>query len=887
MKPNFPSGDPEALEVQVTALLLGELSPAEAAELEQAIAVDPKLGELRARLGQTLDLVRAAVAQPATDSPATSAPLRLSEERRTKLLAAFQRRDTTPSHPPRSAAPPRRWFVPVALAASLMALGVVVLFTSHDPINQVAALRGLDSERSLAESVRLKDFKAPPTAESTLGLALSQSIKESDDRAADKNERSLRPSYFFAGGASGPAAPASAPPPPDAPPPAPPSLPMEPAAGRVLRGYGNTPAKELVELNTAPIERDKLDVLSYAVVESKAKAVPEMAGKPVNAYRFATAAGAAGSLPSETTNRQTEWFYEGEKLERGGVPALAARDEAPQRNALLERKAVKAAGKTSVSGTERLSEQTKLLTDLAPEGLSSGLQVVPSETVAGTTLRAEVRSKVLSENLGMVQADAKSAGGRATESRQAGRPVLQSNFDAPVPQTLPVLIPQPEVVSEQNAFSTFGLNVTDVSFKLAATSLQNNSLPDPGSVRSEEFLNAFQYRDPEPAPGVPVAFRSERARYPFAHDREVLRLSVKTAAQGREAAKPLNLVLLLDNSGSMERADRVAILRSMLQELARQLQPQDRISVVTFARTAQLRVDGLSAAPANAWIEQLGDPTPEGGTNLEEALKLGYATCARHFSPGGVNRVVLLTDGAANLGELDEQKLTQSVTAGRQQGLALDCFGVGWEGFNDQLLATLSKHGDGRYGFINSTEDAAQEFAGRLAGALQVAASDVKVQVQFNPQRTRIWRQVGYAQHQLTAQQFRDNTVDAAELGAAEAGQALYLIQVDDAGTGPIGTARVRFHAPGSDRVVEQEWEIPYERKAVALEHASDTLRLAAVAGAFAEWLSRSPFAEQVTLDRLLSLANDLPARFQPDPRPRQLQQMLQQARSLAGSSGR
>ncbi|HND00329.1 MAG TPA: von Willebrand factor type A domain-containing protein, partial [Myxococcota bacterium] len=330
------------------------------------------------------------------------------------------------------------------------------------------------------------------------------------------------------------------------------------------------------------------------------------------------------------------------------------------------------------------------------------------------------------------------------------------------------------MISEQNAFSTFGLNVTDVSFKLAATSLQNNSLPDPGSVRSEEFLNAFQYRDPEPAPGVPVAFRSERARYPFAHDRDVLRLSVKTAAQGREAAKPLNLVLLLDNSGSMERADRVAILRSMLQELARQLKPQDRISVVTFARTAQLRVDGQSAAPANAWIEQLGDPTPEGGTNLEEALKLGYATCARHFSPGGVNRVVLLTDGAANLGELDEQKLTQSVTAGRQQGLALDCFGVGWEGFNDQLLATLSKHGDGRYGFINSTEDAAQEFAGRLAGALQVAASDVKVQVQFNPQRTRIWRQIGYAQHQLTAQQFRDNTVDAAELGAAEAGQALY-----------------------------------------------------------------------------------------------------------------
>lgn len=882
MKPNFPSGDPEALEVQVTALLLGELPPAEAAELEQAIAADPKLGELRARLGQTLDLVRAAVAQPATDSPATSAPLRLSEDRRAKLLAAFQGRDTAPRQAPRSVTPARRWFVPVALAASLMALGVVVVLTRQDPINQVAAIQGLDSEGSLAESVRLQDFNAKPTAEPLRELSLSQRVKESDDLATDKNERSLRRDYFFAGGASGPAA---VPPAPAAPPPPPP--PMEPAAGRVLRGYGTTPAKELAELNTTPIEQDKLDVLSYAAVESKAKAVPEMAGKPVTVNRFGTTAGAAGLLPPTATNHPSDWFYEGEKLERGRVSALASRDETRQSIALLERKAVKADGETSASGTERLSQRTRQLADLAPESLRFRSQVVPPETVAGTTLRGEVRSRVLKEDLAKAQADAQPAAGAATEGRQAGRPVIQQHFDAPAPQALPALIPQPEVITEQNAFSTFGLNVTDVSFKLAATSLQNNSLPDPGSVRSEEFLNAFQYRDPEPAPGLPVAFRSERARYPFAHDREVLRLSVKTAAQGREAAKPLNLVLLLDNSGSMERADRVAILRSMLQELARQLKAQDRISVVTFARTAQLRVDGRSAAPANAWIEQLGDPTPEGGTNLEEALKLGYATCARHFSPGGVNRVVLLTDGAANLGELDEQKLTQSVTAGRQQGLALDCFGVGWEGFNDQLLATLSKHGDGRYGFINSTEEAAQEFAGRLAGALQVAASDVKVQVQFNPQRTRIWRQIGYAQHQLTAQQFRDNTVDAAELGAAEAGQALYLIQVDDTGTGPIGTARVRFHAPGSDRFVEQEWEIPYDRKAVALEQASDTLRLATVAGAFAEWLGRSPFAEQVTLDRLLSLANDLPARFQPDPRPRQLQQMLQQARSLSGSSDR
>ena len=144
------------------------------------------------------------------------------------------------------------------------------------------------------------------------------------------------------------------------------------------------------------------------------------------------------------------------------------------------------------------------------------------------------------------------------------------------------------------AFSTFSLNVSDVSFKLAAASLEKGLMPDVGTVRSEEFINAFDYRDPEPQ-GAPIGFVWERARYPFAQGRDLLRFSVKTAASGRQAGRPLNLVLLLDNSGSMERADRVGIIREALRVLAGQLQAGDTFSVVTFARTAQLRVDGIPA----------------------------------------------------------------------------------------------------------------------------------------------------------------------------------------------------------------------------------------------------------------------------------------------------
>jgi len=221
---------------------------------------------------------------------------------------------------------------------------------------------------------------------------------------------------------------------------------------------------------------------------------------------------------------------------------------------------------------------------------------------------------------------------------------------APVIARTPPPEPQPEVAATDNPFSTFSLNVADVSFKLADATLEKGALPDPGGIRSEEFVNAFNYCDPEPAPGMPVGFVWERAQYPFAHDRELLRFSIRTAARGRDGARPLNLVLLLDNSGSMERADRVQIIREALAVLADQLQPQDRISVVAFARTARLWVDALPGAQAPELVDRVGNLSPEGGTNLEDALNLAYATARRHFLPQGVNRVVLLTDGAANLG---------------------------------------------------------------------------------------------------------------------------------------------------------------------------------------------------------------------------------------------
>jgi len=456
------------------------------------------------------------------------------------------------------------------------------------------------------------------------------------------------------------------------------------------------------------------------------------------------------------------------------------------------------------------------------------------------------------------------------------------SFEVPKPAAS-APTPQPEINTRQNAFSTFSLNVSDVSFKLAASSLDNSVMPEPASIRVEEFVNAFNYHDPAPATGARMAFAWERAHYPFAHNRDIVRFAIQTAAQGREAQKPLNLVILLDNSGSMERADRVQIVREALKVLAQKLQPQDRISVVTFARTARLWVDGMAGGNPKEFLDKVLELNPEGGTNLEDALALGYATAAKHFLANGMNRVILLTDGAANLGNVEPEALKQKVIANRIKGIALDCFGIGWEGYNDDLLEVLTHNGDGRYGFLDHPEEAAPEFANQLAGALNVEAADVKTQVEFNPRRVLTWRQIGYAKHQLTKEQFRDNKVDAAELAASESGNALYAIEVNPEGSGPIGTVRVRYKIPATGQYVEQAWPLPYQPKAPALDESSPAMRLAVTAAAFGEWLARSPYAGEVTPSALQPYLNSVCETYAPDSRPQRLAGMIRQAQAIAG----
>ena len=410
-----------------------------------------------------------------------------------------------------------------------------------------------------------------------------------------------------------------------------------------------------------------------------------------------------------------------------------------------------------------------------------------------------------------------------------------------------------------NPFSTFSLNVSDASFRLAAAALQRGARPDAATLRTEEFVNALAYSDPPPAPGQPVNLTQEQARDPHAHNRNYIRLSLQTAATGRDASQPLNLTILLDTSGSMERADRQATVATALRTLAGFLQPHDRVSLIGFARTPRIILDNLDGASAAARLRELpGTLPPDGGTNIELALGEAFRKNNATRTPHTHNRVALLTDGAANLGDADPARLALLIEeAKRRQGVTLDAYGIGYDDYNDTLLETLTRTSNGRYAYLNTPDEAREDFARKLAGALQVAAQNVKVQVEFNPARVGAYRLHGYNNHRLNTEDFRNNTVRAAQLTAAESGTALYSIQPKPDGTGPLGVLRVRYQNPQTLRYHEREWTIPYDPAPSALEHAPAGIRLAVAAALSAEKLAGESHAEDVPFKFLLKLVRE------------------------------
>ncbi len=405
-------------------------------------------------------------------------------------------------------------------------------------------------------------------------------------------------------------------------------------------------------------------------------------------------------------------------------------------------------------------------------------------------------------------------------------------------------------VSERSD-STFSLNVSDVSFKLAKAALAEGAWPEAGKVRGEEFVNALDYGDARPSQTEKMTQVIEQSAHPFIPQRNLMRIAMTTASLGRNTLTPLRLTIVLDQSGSMEGGERAESVKRAFALLAAQLTQRDEVTLIGFARKPRLLAERLRGDKAHELVKIVSNPLTEGGTNLEEALSLGAKMARQQFLPEAQNRVILVTDGAANLGEALPKNLASQVESMRGGGIAFDACGVSADGLNDEILSALAKQGDGRYYFVDRPADADAGFARQIAGALRPAAKNVKVQVLFNPERVESFKLYGFAQHQLERKDFRDDAVDAAEMAAEESGVALYHFKPLAEGRGEVGTVSVRFLDPASGEMVERTWNIPYEPEVTLFSEAKPGLRLAAAAGLFAEKLKESAVGERVELKRL------------------------------------
>lgn len=422
--------------------------------------------------------------------------------------------------------------------------------------------------------------------------------------------------------------------------------------------------------------------------------------------------------------------------------------------------------------------------------------------------------------------------------------------------------------------STFGLDVDTGSWTNVRRMLNEGRLPPADAVRAEEFINYFDYDYAAPADRErPFSVTTEVAAAPWNADRQLLLIGVQGWQVPVSEIPATNLVLLIDTSGSMAPGDRLPLLRAALRQLVPQLRAQDRIAIVTYAGSAGV---ALPATPGNEHariIAAIDALEARGGTWGEAGLRRAYQEAHQGFIAGGVNRVLLATDGDFNIGETDIDALKAGIVRERQAGVALSILGVGSGNYNDALAVQLADAGNGSHHYIDNLREARRVLARELAATLYTIAGDAKVQVEFNPAEVREYRLIGYVKRMLAREDFNNDAVDAGDIGAGANVTALYEITRTGAaapavdplrygaeaapagrGNGELAWLRVRWKDPGQNRsrLLERAIPAPAARRAAG----SERLRFAAAVAAFAEhlrggtWLNGWGTGEIATLAR-------------------------------------
>lgn len=424
----------------------------------------------------------------------------------------------------------------------------------------------------------------------------------------------------------------------------------------------------------------------------------------------------------------------------------------------------------------------------------------------------------------------------------------------------------------QAPVSTFSIDVDTGSYSNVRRMLNAGRLPPSDAVRVEELVNYFPYDYAAPTDGKPFAVHTALAPAPWRPKNVLLRIGIKGQNVAHAQLPAANLVFLVDVSGSMESKDKLPLLKSSLKLLVGKLRPQDRITLVTYAgstRVALPPTPGSEKAAISSAIDQL---MAGGSTAGASGIALAYQAAQQSFIAGGINRVLLATDGDFNVGVTDFRQLKSMVEEKRKSGVSLSTLGFGTGNYNDRLMEQLADAGDGAYSYIDNLMEGNKVMVSEMSSTLATIARDVKIQVEFNPDTVREYRLIGYENRMLAREDFNNDKVDAGDIGAGHTVTALYELTLTDApgliddlryrpatkarGGDELAHVKLRFKRP--DARASELTDLTVKRHDVRpLAQGDADFRFAAAVGGFGQVLRGGKFTGDWTLDQALALARD------------------------------
>ncbi len=427
-----------------------------------------------------------------------------------------------------------------------------------------------------------------------------------------------------------------------------------------------------------------------------------------------------------------------------------------------------------------------------------------------------------------------------------------------------------------NPVSTFSIDVDTGAYTNMRRWLNQGQLPPEDAVRVEEFINYFNYDYPMPGnTQTPFQVSTEIAPTPWNPNTRLLRIGIQGYDVPKAQLPASNLVFLIDVSGSMSSADKLPLLQQALTLLTNQLDSRDRISMVVYAGASGVVLPPTAGDQKATILMALQQLRAGGSTNGAAGIRLAYQMAQQNFISGGVNRVILATDGDFNVGLASTEELIDLIQRKRKAGIALTTLGFGSGNYNDHLLEQLADAGNGNYAYIDRLSEARKVLSVELSSTLLTIAKDVKIQIEFNPARVSEYRLIGYENRALNAEDFNNDKVDAGEIGAGHRVTALYEISLVGAGGQRLPTLRYQSDAPSGEAIhrsfknelahLRIRYKLPNESISKLIEvpvmdsginaRGSDSFNFAASVAAFGQKLRGGKYLESFGYDDIANLA--------------------------------